>query len=430
MSGRVLVVVFLSVVVIAGCAGGGQLQPEPVQRRGRIERSSNFVEAVGRNRIRVVAFDFGGVKMGQCATPEGDLIDGVCAQTRAIPNAVPDTLDVTQGAPEIDTLEITRGGVKYSSAQLKQRPLSDYNSGMFRQYSLRTDTTGSAAVAVAAGAKSDSKIFISRHLLVFEWRRYTLDETAGPGAASRSPYVSGIERGIAVRVVFDVSLRSVDVNASLTFGFGSLATALASSRASVEVGYELIGTTMDILPERATNITSVDGYIEAMNRFYDAVRRISLAWECIDFSKASAVSTRGECTVVPASTNTPAKYTQAGQDASSFVPGILAYYVSGVRSDRVEDAASYAYGYQLGIEGTRKGQPCDKILSAAQLSSGESGLRQGVEQALMDLRGGGSWCQEKSKAAPPDARAQALARTLPFPPATPPLAAPPPVAGR
>lgn len=392
MSFRRSALILVSAALATGC-GGGQ-HPEPVARRGRIERNSNFIEAVGRNRIRVVAFDFGGVELGQCTTPEGDLRSKMCV-------------------PASDN--VSRDG-KLEKEDVST--LSSLNSGMFRQYSLRTDNSGSVKISVPSPVegKADIKISISRHMLVFEWRRYVLESLSEKlskwpflellrreALEDQEPYVSALERGVAVRVVFNVSLRSTDANAALSFGFGSLATALARSEAEVEVGYELIGTTMDILPERATNITSVDGYIDAMTRFYDAVRRISTAWECVDREAMKDRLSKEPVLISyqPACDNN-GTLTQAGRDAGTFAPGILAYYVTGVRSDRLEEAAAYSHGYVAAIEGTRDKKTCANITDSKNSKdtsdeSLEKSFRAGVEQALTDIRGGGGWCSTTKK---------------------------------
>ena len=258
MSFRCSALLVLATITV-GCGGGKNGTHEgtsPIHRRGRLEKTSHFTEAVGRNRIRVVAFDFGGVELGQCTTPEGDLLSTTCTRDHQ------NTTTFTRGTQKRRYHEYNEGDAFQG--------ISDLNAGMFRQYSMRTDTNGSSSLSVVVtSGKQETKVSISHHVLIFEWRRYVLEEIHIDGPTK--PHVSALERGIGVRIVFSVSLRSTDAALAATFGFGSLATALARSEAEVEVGYELIGTTMDILPERATNITSVDGYMDAMTKFYDCL---------------------------------------------------------------------------------------------------------------------------------------------------------------
>ena len=92
--------ILVSAALATGCGGG--LLPEPVARRGRIERNSNFIEAVGRNRIRVVAFDFGGVELGQCTTPEGDLRSKMCVEVDKDKNDRSTRVVSRDGIPETE----------------------------------------------------------------------------------------------------------------------------------------------------------------------------------------------------------------------------------------------------------------------------------------------------------------------------------------
>ena len=427
MSFRRSALALVTAALAAGCGGknGGTHEvSNPLQRRGRLEKTSHFTEAVGRNRIRVVAFDFGGVTLGQCATPEGDLISGSCV--------------------EYDFIRRGSNNHPRANYKLSETDIVDLNAGMFRQYSTRTDTKGDASLSVVViPGKQETKISISHHVLIFEWRRYLLEDIPVLPSTQyfqTSAHVSAIEKGVGVRIVFSVSLRSTDAALAATFGFGSLATALARSEAEVEVGYELIGTTMDILPERATNITSVDGYMDAMTRFYDAVRRVSSAWECVD-TKATRkvlplpnlrsakdesnskieVKPSSNCTTSSTSaTSSPPSYTQAGQDAQTFQPGVLAYYVTGVRSETLDDAAGFSYGYQLGLQATSKGLKCQWATKQIQRLTGtpdrtKESIRAGLKQALADIRGGGGHCDDKSSAPGVDDINRAKAVLLPKP---------------
>lgn len=92
-------------------------------------------------------------------------------------------------------------------------------------------------------------------------------------------HVFAIERGIAVRIIFDVQLTTTDSQLSASFGIANLSAALARNEANVEVSYEVTGTAIDPLPEEAIIITSVNEYLEAFKKFHAAVSLISRAWE-------------------------------------------------------------------------------------------------------------------------------------------------------
>lgn len=134
------------------------------------------------------------------------------------------------------------------------------------------------------------------------------------------PYVSAIEKGIAVRIIFDVQLRTTDSQLSASFGIANLAAVLARNEATVEVSYEVTGTTIDPLPEEAIIISSVDEYLDAFKRFHIAVADISNAWDSYAIDGSNRTFTL-RATDQP---STPITVTD-----SHFGLAQLAYYVQG-----------------------------------------------------------------------------------------------------
>lgn len=289
----------------------GQLDPESAARLATLGRSSaptRYTERTDANRIRVVAFDFGGAELGQYADPAGNLVSGTCVPAENIgdfvrygPWEAPEASDTPAAAGE-DLLQLYKG--------------------MFRQYGRQVGTTIKLQ-GEAGPVEGEFQSYISHNFLVLEWRRYRLvrlDQAADCIAS----HVSAIENGVAVRIVFDVRLKTTDAKLSAEFGIADLAAALSRNEASVEVSYELVGTALDLLPREAIVISSLGEYLEAMKRFHAAVVTIRDAWR--DYAKRAdenapiVVETDRE-------TGSPTKVEYDRQRI--FTPDDLAYYVDG-----------------------------------------------------------------------------------------------------
>lgn len=398
---------------------------------GRTSAPTRYTERVDANRLRVVALNFGGVQLGQCADPSGNLSDGICnMQTVTVTNPTrfePEKARVPEAdlqareslQKQIDAavkaLEsaATAVDVERIRAQLQilhekqaalptTRGATQLHAGMFRQFSTQVGTTVEADVAIGP-VSNTTRQYHSRNFLVLEWRRHyeerliqpseqlerlnaelgslgdAIGKVAGAdaGLAKRlkaglsgahedviatieaikggvqslkanpatlqlgvqleqlitdlqqyadwvkngpdTTHVFAIERGIAVRIIFDVQLTTTDSQLSASFGIANLSAALARNEANVEVSYEVTGTAIDPLPEEAIIITSVNEYLEAFKKFHAAVSLISRAWEA---------HAKGESKV-----KVPAKGTEDPEtlllDARMFSLAQLAYYVQG-----------------------------------------------------------------------------------------------------
>ncbi len=267
---------------------------------GRTSAPTRYAERTDANRVRVVAFDFGGTKLGQGADPAGNLLPVGCKVDPTHIEIHPSKLGLGNpppnpppNSPPAESLELYKG--------------------MFRQYGRQVGTTVEADIAVGPVGAS-SRVYFSHNFLILEWRRYQLERMIDP-APCQIPHVSAIERGIAVRIVFDVRLRTIDAKMSAAFGIADLAVALARSEATVEVSYELVGTRLDLLPRDAIVITSVNEYLNALKSFHLAVSSISDAWR--DYNVEGNKS--------------PIKVNDKSYPrASLFAADQLAYYVDGV----------------------------------------------------------------------------------------------------
>lgn len=218
-------------------------QRSRLQLIGRTAAPTRYTERTDDNRIRVVAIDFGGVELGQCADDVGNLLPASC---------VPPRFD----QPAESELECT------------------LSSGMFRQYSTLVGTTIDTSIAVALLGGS-GQTYYSHNFFVLEWRRYCLQSPGYSSQATGSTFVSGIEKGVAVRIIFDVKLTTVDAALAMNFGIAALSTALARNEARVEVSYEILGTTLDLVPSKALIVTSLSEYLDAIDEFYRAVKIVS-----------------------------------------------------------------------------------------------------------------------------------------------------------
>lgn len=286
-------------------------QRERLALLGRTSAPTRYVERTDANRIRVVAIDFGGVELGQCADSEGNLIARIC-----VPQNDPKNQDA--GAEYPTTTEHRPGNPPVVSGASVPVDPTAMTYGMFRQYSTQVGTTVDTSVAIGP-VGSDAKVYFSRNFLVLEWRRYDL-ETSKLNPSSEPGFVSAVERGVAVRIIFDVKLSTVDSKFTASFGIADLSAVLARNEATVEVSYEILGTTLDPLPGSSIIITSLTEYLGAVDEFFSAVNMISRAVQHYQ-SGATGDFDVNEGTALP-----PKKIKI---DEDTFSNDVLAYYVSG-----------------------------------------------------------------------------------------------------
>ncbi len=265
---------------------------------GRTSAPTRYTEKIDGNRVRVVAINFGGTTLGQCSDLAGNLLPGRCEP----PGTLADT--VMNGA------ELT--------------------SGMFRQYSTQVGTTVAAKVAIGPTA-TESAVYLSRNFLVLEWRRYKPQGYKGYGQLKdvNQYFVSAIEQGVAIRIIFDVTLRTADAKFSATFGIADLSAAFARNEATVEVSYEVLGTNLDLMPDDAIVVTSLKEYLDVLGEFYRVVGLVSTAtqsWAAKSIPDAKKPDVLGTIDLNAGTDKVPRLWDIR---ANTFEPTALAYYVSG-----------------------------------------------------------------------------------------------------
>ena len=293
----------------------GVLDLDPVSQArieliGRTSAPTRYAERTDANRVRVVAFDFGGAKIGQNADTAGNLLPLRCFEP---------------GSESKKYVEIYPTKMDFGEPPPKGNPESiELYKGMFRQYGRQVGTTVEAEADIGpAGVKS--RVYFSHNFLVLEWRRYQLERLIDPQKCP-NPHVSAIEQGIAVRIIFDVRLRTIDAKLSAAFGIADLAVALARSEATVEVSYELVGTRLDLLPHDAIIITSVNEYMNALKNFHAAVTTISDAWRDYNLRAKDGGAKNVNATIKVKTGDKELEFDRS----SLFAPDQLAYYVDGI----------------------------------------------------------------------------------------------------
>ncbi len=269
-------------------------------------------DTIGKNVIHTTTYQIPNVFLGACANESGFIVGGKC-----IPNVTP-----------ID----------------KARPLP---AAKFRNYSQLVKLDVSGAAGGGGGAvESSAHVVHSSHRFVLEWSRYNPQSVELPGDLGR-PVVTSVDVGIAIRVVFDVSLQSTDVSAAANFGFAKVSTALALGKATIQGRYDMVGVLRDIIPTtNAFNIASVEDFVKAQNVFYDAIVKTSRSWDDIG----------------------------TGGTPPQFAPDIVGYTVSNIPSGvSVGGETSFAGGYLTGVSTVKLGIACkdwlDKLPGEAKKDS-------------------------------------------------------------
>lgn len=134
-----------------------------------------------------------------------------------------------------------------------------------------------------------------------------------------APYVSAVEMGVAVRIVFDVRLRTTNAKMSAAFGIADLAAALARDEATVEVSYEIVGTVLDLLLKDAIIFSSLSEHLDAMEKFHHAVVAIRDAWHDYAVQNGATVEVKVD----------EGDKTLAFAREKLFRPDEIAYYIDG-----------------------------------------------------------------------------------------------------
>lgn len=280
----------VAIAVLLACDKGGQTdsptaaaaaEPSPASTADSFLVEESTV-------VRVPVFGRGRPVIGHCVHPlTGVPHSGICSE--ALYKA---------GAPMLPG--------KFARRILQQLPDA--------QYEERSEVLD-IAVDVNADVlpvKSENSVRIVRYRLIKEWSRFrTLSAVAGkPGAGltsvgalktgglaeeSRLPVpdtepdvdidhdamgtIFGIDYGIAVRIIVELSITQASSETSASFGFGDLAAAVQAGRVKAKVKYETIGVSFDIMPENfPTSIESLHDLTAIEAAFQSAISKISFRW--------------------------------------------------------------------------------------------------------------------------------------------------------
>lgn len=273
--------------------------------------------------LRVAVFDGAGVQLGRCASYDGTLLPKACLSK----------------APNLDF-----------------KKSKELGAGKFRYYNSMTSFTVSAGGDVPAGSVETS-IATSTHRIVMEWARFDTQEISNFTGTSGGALVSGADVGVALRVIFDVTVASANAEGRASFGFGNIATALALNEARVDVSYDVKGTTTDLLPPTGVSgISNVDGFIKVVGDFYTGVADFSKLWS---------------------------DYVDGTSTGNFLVPEVVAYHVTGMPVATSSSSSYLASGYVYGIKSIATGDSCVEALSTQ--TSSVVDFRLGVSRAYTDI---------------------------------------------
>jgi len=266
-----------------------------------------------------------------------------------------------------------KGKVLYSDETLFNLP-----RGRFRYYSRLSSLEIVSDLKVKGVGSGRNRTAVAKYSMVAEWSRYlnisitnddwllskpsTPDPSRGSArdndirvsaeelpesSTSLKPrekaYVFGIDYGIGVRVVLDVTIRGIDAEGAASFGFGELATSIVSESAEINVRYDTVGVREDILPQNApTNITSINDLVNVQRAFYGAIDNISSDWN--DAYKTTVEAS--EDAETGGSTGTEGT-DLAGTDSSEFARTVKEDLG---RKFRIEPVAYYIYRENIDAE--------------------------------------------------------------------------------
>ncbi len=246
-----------SMFTIALLLGCGATKPPITEPRVFDSSADAVMDTDNPNIVRVLAYRNPAPEGGECVDDAYNTLGAMClADVKAVQPAT--------------TTHPSKGEFKFSSRLVK------------------LEVSGNAA---AAGSTVEATYSVATHQLVMEWSRFRIESFKGTKRdRPELGFVSAVERGIAIRVLFQAKLRDATAKTNLSFGFGQLAAALAEGRAEVLVRYETVGIKRDILPTTATiSVTSVNDLVNVQSAFYKAIADVSDDWSA-QFRTASGNS--------------------------------------------------------------------------------------------------------------------------------------------
>lgn len=300
---------------LCGCSSASKLDPTVAETY----RGSTYVtEATDPQTLRVLLLGGSVVAVGQCASFEGGLLQ---------------RFDCLPAAQAFD-LKLD----------------ANLGRGRFYEYSSVAEVRVESQVQVA-GQKVSGSFYTSRHHFVFEWSRSRYDGLQQPqaiGKEHRRPVVVGADIGVAVRLHLDVRARTSSLESALTFGVGDLSAALATNEATVDIRYDSIGVTKDMMTcglSPMFRVASVQEFLDAKAQFVKCSTAVDEAWNAYVNGTLAPAPAAG----VPAAAAPP---------AGTFSPSVLAYYVGNVPAARIANDPAFVEGYNFGINATFVNRTC------------------------------------------------------------------------
>lgn len=270
-------------------------------------------------------------------------------------------------------------------------PIENINMEGFRLYDYSSEIS---VVENAGGAyavfKADEevKVFIVKRKYVLEWSRYlnlSLNGNEEQVSGNSGPFVSAVDLGIALRVIFDVSVQTTDAKMAFGFGFGQIMASLVSNTASVSVSYEIIGASPDFLPQQMPgNVESARDFVKIQEEFYGNLKKLSTAMENLEKTKCEV----GALSCPEWEGWTPPCSCEGRDGKTPVVPrsalGVIAYYVTNFPEN---DEPAFV-GYLLGVRLIADGSTCKestKIVDEA-ICQGGSNSAETCDSVKIGLR--------------------------------------------
>lgn len=356
MNSRRLLIATMSVLPFAGCGSSfGTMNFLPADA---YKGENNLKQALTPTVVRVSTYQLPGISPGACATLNAEPVAESCL----------------------------KDGVSAPALDKAVRP--DLSESGFRYFSKQTSTAAQVHAAVGTGS-GDASVTVQKYQLIIEWARWRQQSLPLSTFKAGRPVIQSIDIGVAVRIIFDVAFTNADAKLTANLGMAAIATALATNSATVLVSYDTAGTTVNLLPQTPpTSITTVDSFIQAVNAFYGAVQRLSVAYE--SYARKKGVKTSANTAVNAPPDGGPKKdaailspqVPDLADDESAFDLDSIAYYVSNLPDAATLDNASFAAGYLYGLDKISKGASCGQ--AAAERKSNASFLA-GQERAYSDV---------------------------------------------
>ncbi len=247
-------------------------------------------------------------------------------QNRAIPEMVdPNTVRVLlSGSSRVET---GAPADKFGFAMALPRATSPiqeiaYDKGQFREYSIQTESSGTAGLK-AAGGSITGEGSVERYRLVYEWSRFS-SVTSGAGDNKPAleqwtmPQVSAVDVGFAVRLLMELTITKTRATADIALGPANLEAAFALGAASISAKYDIVGTNATFLPSNTTTIENLEAYEKARQDFHDRAKQLEeILGKCGKLRPLPDTKAQTDSAASPAETTTSSAAEPSGPAADA-----------------------------------------------------------------------------------------------------------------